>query len=148
MGWSRAGRGGAERRASIPASGPGRTPRGSMFAASGRGPAGRGFLPFLLRLPRLRDHMPRHLSRFTFVVACLVPILAVPGASLAGPLQVVASDANGVTLQLAVGAWTLSAPDADGRVTIPALPESHSMSFPGRPLLPAYSAVLPLPPDA
>src|ERR1041385_4357640 len=84
---------------------------------------------------RLRPHMPRHLSRCTFLAACFLPVLALASAAEAAPLQVTASDANGVTLQLSVGAWTLSAPGPDGRVTILALPESHSMSFPGRPLL-------------
>ncbi len=120
--WSRVG--GAERRARIAAS---RDIR--MFA-------------------RLTPHMPRHLSRCTPFTACLLPVLAFASAAVAAPLQIVASDASGVTLQLSVGAWTLSLPGPDGRVTILALPESHSMSFPGRPLLPAYSAMLALPPDA
>jgi hypothetical protein len=67
---------------------------------------------------------------------------------MAAPVRVVASDARGVTLQVTVGAWSLSAPGRDGRVTVTGLPESHSMSLPGRPLLPAWSAMLALPPDA
>jgi len=90
--------------------------------------------------------MPRLSSRLAAVLTCL--LLAHAGKALGAPLQVVASDANGITLRVSVGAWSLSAPGPDGRVTITALPESHSMSVPGRPLLPAYSAVLALPPDA
>ena len=74
--------------------------------------------------------------------------LFAPGAAAAGPVRLVASDARGVTLQVSVGVWALSAPGPDGRVTVTGLPESHSMSIPGRPLLPAYSAMLALPPDA
>src|SRR5205823_5020763 len=74
--------------------------------------------------------------------------LATPGSAGAAPVRVLASDARGVTLQVSVGAWSLSAPAPDGRVTVTGLPESHSMSIPGRPLLPAYSAMLALPPDA
>lgn len=90
--------------------------------------------------------------RFTRVLTTLPILLALalagPGTALAAPVRVLASDARGVTLQITVGAWSLSAPGPDGRVTVTGLPESHSMSIPGRPLLPAYSAMLALPIDA
>jgi hypothetical protein len=87
--------------------------------------------------------------RLRTLLPALLPLaLAGPGTALAAPVRVVASDARGVTLQVTVGAWSLSDPGRDGRVIVTGLPESHSMSIPGRPLLPAYSAMLALPPDA
>ncbi len=66
----------------------------------------------------------------------------------AAAVRVVASDPRGVTVQVTVGAWTLSAPDADGRVRVTGLADAHAMAIPGRAMLPAWSATLALPPDA
>ena len=111
-----------------------------------------GRLPSRWGLPRLGFPMPVSARRFArfFLNASLLIVAAMagPGTSAAAPVRVLAADARGVTLQVSVGAWGLSVPDRDGRVTVTGLPESHSMSFPGRPLLPAYSAMLALPPDA
>ncbi len=93
--------------------------------------------------------MPAHSRRFTrFLPTLILLALAGPGTSVAAPVRVVATDANGVTLQVTIGAWSLSAPGRDGRVTVTGLPESYSMSIPGRPLLPAYCATLALPQGA
>ena len=74
--------------------------------------------------------------------------LSNPPAAAAAALRVVASDARGVTLQVTVGAWTLSAPGHDGRVHVTGLSGAHELAEPGRPMLPAWSATLALPPDA
>ena len=66
----------------------------------------------------------------------------------AAPLRLIASDARGVTIQVTVGAWTLSAPGPDGRVRVNALPGGYVLGEPGRPQLPAFATTLAIPPDA
>ena len=66
----------------------------------------------------------------------------------AAPLRLIASDAKGVTIQVTVGAWTLSAPGPDGRVRVNALPGGYVLGEPGRPQLPAFATTLAIPPDA
>ena len=82
----------------------------------------------------------------------LLPLAALLALGVARPaaagVRVVASDSRGVTLQLTVGAWTLSAPDEQGRVRVQGLGDAHTMAIPGRPMLPAWSATLALPPGA
>ena len=84
---------------------------------------------------------------------CLLALLVLAAASgLAAPaaatVRVAAGDARGVTLEVTVGAWTLSRPGPDGRVRIMGVPGSHEMAIPGRPMLPAWAATLALPPGA
>ena len=69
-------------------------------------------------------------------------------AAGADPVRLVASDARGVTLQVTVGAWTLSAPGRDGRARVNPLDGAHVLAEPGRPMLPAFAATLAIPPDA
>ena len=66
----------------------------------------------------------------------------------AAPVRLIASDARGVTLQVTVGAWTLTAPAPDGRVRVNPLDGAHTLGEPGRPVLPAFAATLAIPPDA
>lgn len=75
-------------------------------------------------------------------------LLASAAMPVAAGVRVLESDARGVTLRLTVGAWTLSAPDAEGRVKVRGLGDAHTMAIPGRAMLPAWSATLALPPDA
>ncbi len=98
--------------------------------------------------------IPRR-HRSSAAIRLLAPLLVlVPLLELASPrpaaaaVRVVASDPRGVTLQVTVGAWSLSAPDADGRVRVTGLADAHVMALPGRAMLPAWSATLALPPDA
>lgn len=84
--------------------------------------------------------------------AALVALASLSVLSLASPaaaaVRVVAADARGVTLEVSVGAWSLSAPDRDGRVRVAGLLDAHEMAIPGRAMLPAWSATLAIPPDA
>lgn len=82
------------------------------------------------------------------VLVLLSVALAGPLPAAAAPVRVLASDAKGVTLQLTVGAWSLSAPDRDGRVEVTGLRDAHALAEPGRPMLPAWSTTLALPPGA
>ena len=108
-----------------------------------------GTLPSDGPLPKLSVPMLQSARRSASLPwALLVALLAAPGVPAAAPVRVLASDPRGVTLQITVGAWGLSAPGRDGRVHVTGLPESFSMALPGRPMLPAYSATLALPPDA
>jgi len=70
------------------------------------------------------------------------------GAAHAAPIRLVASDARGVTLQITVGAWTLTAPGPDGRASVSQLDGAHALGEPGRPTLPAFATTLAIPPDA
>ncbi|HXS82785.1 MAG TPA: C25 family cysteine peptidase, partial [Methylomirabilota bacterium] len=60
----------------------------------------------------------------------------------------VASDARGVTIQVTVGAWTLTAPGPDGRVRLNRLDGAHALGEPGRPTLLAFATTLAIPVDA
>ena len=77
-----------------------------------------------------------------------IALLLVPASLWAAPVRVVSTDARGVTLELTVGAWSLTAPDAEGRVDFAPLEGAHALAFPGRPMLPAFAATLALPPGA
>lgn len=75
--------------------------------------------------------------------------LAAPLAASAGGVRVVSTDDRGVTLEVATENWSLTAADAlTGRVRIVGVPEAHSLSSPGRALLPTYTAMLAMPTDA
>ena len=94
------------------------------------------------------SHAPRagtRAARSATILAALA--LASVAPALADPVRVVATDARGVTLEVAVGAWTLTAADADGRSQVSPLPGSHALGIPGRPTLPAFAVTLALPPD-
>lgn len=113
-------------------------------------------LPLPMGLPRLSPHMtlsnrcrallPAVLTLPSMLLAAA--FLLLPARAQAGPVRVLSTDARGVTLQVSLGAWTLSAPGRDGRVHVNGLPDSHELAEPGRPMLPAWSATLALPPDA
>ncbi len=83
-----------------------------------------------------------------FALVLLAAASTLPRAAAAAPVRVLASDAKGVTLQLTVGAWSLSAPDRDGRVEVTGLRDAHALAEPGRPMLPAWSTTLALPPGS
>jgi hypothetical protein len=86
----------------------------------------------------------RHAVTVTLLTGALLA-LAIPAAAA---VRLVAADANGVTLRVSVGEWSLSAPRADGRVRVTGLSESHEMAIPGRAMLPAWAATLAIPRDA
>jgi hypothetical protein len=65
----------------------------------------------------------------------------------AAPVRIIASDARGVTLQVDVGAFAVSAPDRDGASRLQA-PGLEEMAITGRPALPAAGALLAIPPGA
>ena len=93
------------------------------------------------------SHRPaRLLATFLTGLLAVASFVASPAAHAA--VRVLSSDARGVTLQLTIGAWTLSPADAEGRVKVKPLGDAHSMAIPGRAMLPAWSATLALPPDA
>ncbi len=73
--------------------------------------------------------------------------LAAAGPAHAGGLQILTTDAHGVTLRLEVQAPVLTPPGSDGRsrVTVPGL---DSDGEPGRPGLPIASTLIALPPGA
>ena len=71
---------------------------------------------------------PRRVSRL--LPTLLAGFLALTGASNAhAGVRVLTSDARGVTLKLTVGAWSVSAPDADGRVRVKGLADAHTMGI-------------------
>ena len=86
-------------------------------------------------------------NRIPALLASLL-ILATSSLVHAEGLVVRATDSRGVTLELSLPQWSLSAPKGDGCVTVLGVPRAHSLAEPGRPLLPAYSGVVALPPDA
>ena len=86
-------------------------------------------------------------NRIPALVAAVL-ILATSSSAHAEGLVVRAADTRGVTLELSLPQWSLSAPARNGRVTVLGVPRAHSLAEPGRPLLPAYSGVVALPPDA
>jgi len=86
-----------------------------------------------------------------------IPVLVLTLAALAAPLdtataagvRLLAADERGVTLQVDTENWSLTAADAlTGRARIVGVPGSHTLSSPGRALLPTYTAMLAIPPDA
>ncbi len=97
----------------------------------------------------MRPAIRRLLRSLPFaVLACAAMAVVAVVPARAASLRVVASDPRGVTLQLAVGAWSLSAPNAAGRAQVQAEPGARTLGEPGRALLPAWSALVALPPDA
>jgi len=88
-------------------------------------------------------------------LATLFALFALPAGAplaLASPaaaaVRVVSADSRGLTLEVTVGAWSLSAPGRDGRVRVTGLSESHEMAVAGRAMLPAWAATLAIPGDA
>src|SRR5262249_18486236 len=67
--------------------------------------------------------------------------------ALAEPVHIVSTDERGITLEVTVGAWSLTPAGPDGRARLGYLPGSHALIVPGRPQLPAYGVTLALPPD-
>ena len=114
-----------------------------------RAPAG---LPPSGALPRLMcpmRHVGSSLARAARSCALLVGLAGLLVATAhADPVRLVASDARGVTIQVTVGAWTLTAPGADGRVRVNRLDGAHALGEPGRPTLPAFATTLAIPADA
>lgn len=88
----------------------------------------------------------RWTSRFPKLAA--LALLLLPTLVQAAPVRVLSTDARGVTLELTVGDWSLTAPGADGRVDFAPLAGAHALALPGRPMLPAFAATLALPPGA
>ena len=80
------------------------------------------------------------------VLALLIP----RGSAAAGAaaVRLLAADARGVTLQVRTDGWALGAPGADGHVAVTGLSSAYVLGEPGRAKLPAFSAVIALPPDA
>jgi hypothetical protein len=97
---------------------------------------------------RVPARLPRFIAPSLLVTVLVTALAIVPTVAQAAPVRVVASDARGVTLQLSLGVWGLSPPDAQGRVQVNTPAGAHLMSVPGRPLLPAWSATLAVPNDA
>jgi hypothetical protein len=89
----------------------------------------------------------RSLLQWAVAAGLAVAVPCVRNAS-ADVIRVLATDPRGVTLQLTTEPWSLSAPEPDGRVRVVGVPDAHSLADPGHALLPAYSALLALPPDA
>ncbi len=92
--------------------------------------------PFMRPLPLL-------LKAVTAFALLLLP----GGAVRAQSLRVVAVDERGVTLQLSLPGYRLSAPLADGRVEL-SVPGYAVTSLPGRPHLPYAQTLVALPPGA
>jgi len=78
----------------------------------------------------------------------MVGLAGFAATASAAPIRVISTDAKGVTLQVTVGAWTLSTPGPDGRVRVNPLDGAHTLGEPGRPRLPAFAATLAIPPGA
>lgn len=88
----------------------------------------------------------RNLIR-TLVFAAAALMAALPASAAA--IRVLSADDRGLTLQVNTEAWSLTAPDAlTGRARIVGVPAAHSLSTPGHALLPSYTAMLAVPPDA
>jgi len=86
--------------------------------------------------------------------ALRLPTLALFAAVLAAPpvradaIRILTSDPRGVTLRVTTENWSLSRPDRTGRVKVIGVPGSHALADPGHGLVPVYSTMLALPPDA
>ncbi len=94
---------------------------------------------------RLHPLMRTSIRTLPFVLA----LLAAPLAARAAVLRILSADDRGVTLQVTTENWSLSAPDpVTGRARIVGVGQASSIAVPGRPLLPTYSALLAIPPDA
>ena len=91
--------------------------------------------------------MPTATRRSLRFAAALAVLLLLP-LTAAAAVRVRATDARGVTLELTLPAWSLSAPGADGRVRVIGVADAHSLAEPGRALLPAFAATIALPADA
>lgn len=91
--------------------------------------------------------VPTRWTPILLLLALSVAVLA-PASAHANGVRVLATDARGVTLELTVGAWSLSAPDGAGRVTVEGLAGAYALAEPGRPMLPAWAATLALPPGS
>lgn len=75
--------------------------------------------------------------------------LSWPVPACSAPIRILSADDRGVTLQVGAENWSLAAPDrVTGRTRIVGVPEARSLSTPGRALLPSYSGMLAIPPDA
>src|SRR5262249_23340108 len=143
-------RGQAEKRDSLAGSGGGRS-HAAGPAASGARPRpaalpGRGALPRLIGPMLVPHRVPVRAALRPALLALLAGLAAAP--VLADPVRIVTAAERGVPLRVTVGAWSLSAPGPDGRVHVNPLDGAHVMGFPGRPGLPAYSALIAVPPDA
>ena len=90
----------------------------------------------------MRPALLRSVTPILFALAVYGP------AARADVLRIVSSDERGVTLQVSTETWSLSAPGPDGRVHVVGVPDAHSLADPGHALLPVYSTMLALPPDA
>ncbi len=89
-----------------------------------------------------------HTFRLRHAVLTALVLGALVAPARADVLQVVSTDAHGLTVRVTTEAWSLAAPGADGRRKVIGVPDAHSLTDPGHALLPAYSALLLLPPDA
>ena len=65
----------------------------------------------------------------------------------ADPVRLVAADARGVTLELALPTWSLTPPNQDGRSKLSAAGLT-AQGIPGRPVLPSATTLIALPPGA
>src|SRR5262245_54392968 len=133
--------------------GSGRSTRGRAGRARAQGSSdASAFLPSPGALPRLIAPMSRvwsPLARLPRLPALLVAVAGLAaGPALADPVRLVAADARGVTVQVTVGAWTLTAPDRDGRVRVNRMDGAYELGEPGRPVLPAFAATIAIPPGA
>lgn len=82
-------------------------------------------------------------------LAFAAAFLAAPLAARGAVLRILSADERGVTVQVTTENWSLAAPDAaTGRARIVGVPAARSLAMPGRALLPSYSALLAVPPDA
>lgn len=122
-----------------------------MSRARGAGPAvppgAPAATPVHGRAKPIRIPPPMRASIPTLVLA--LAALAAPATAAAAGVRVLSSDDRGVTLQVETERWSLTAADpVTGRARIVGVPGSHSLSTPGRALLPTYTAVLAIPTDA
>lgn len=82
-------------------------------------------------------------------VAVLSLALGALAPAHAGGVRIVSADDRGVTLEVVTPPIAFGTPGPDGRVRLAGLPaDAHTLSEPGLPSLPAFTALLALPPEA
>lgn len=102
-----------------------------------------------MQIPRKPIRLAAHMRPSILLTALFAAAFWAPSAASAAGVRVLSADERGVTLRVDTERWSLSAPDAvTGRATIVGVPMAHSLSSPGRALLPTYTALLAIPPDA
>lgn len=105
-------------------------------------------LPGLRGVPRLTARMRKALRAIPLAALVLMSSGAAQPARADG-IRILSADDRGVTLELVTPPLSLTAPAPDGRVRVAGLSASaHTLGEPGHPALPAFTALLALPPEA